>query len=117
MKKIIFALVCGLMVVGAGCGSAQAPAATTTIPATNTQAKTYTLSDITKHATTTDCWMVISSKVYDVTSYIPNHPGGEKILAGCGKDATAMFGSIKDGKGHSDYAKSLHTDYYVGDLK
>jgi len=117
MKKMIFGLVCGLMVVGAGCGSAQAPAATTTIPAANTQVKTYSLSDVAKHATATDCWMVISGKVYDVTNYIPNHPGGDKMMAGCGKNATAMFNGIKGGKGHSDYAKSLHADYYVGDLK
>jgi cytochrome b involved in lipid metabolism len=61
--------------------------------------------------------MAISGKVYDVTSYRPNHPGGDKMAAGCGKDATAMFNGIKGGKGHSDYAKSLQTDYYVGDLK
>lgn len=117
MKKMIFAFVCGLMVIGAGCGSAQAPAATTTIPAANTQAKTYSLSDVAKHATSTDCWMIISNKVYDVTSYIPNHPGGDRITAGCGKDATTIFTGIKGGKGHSDYAKSLQTDYYIGDLK
>ncbi|MHB8830773.1 MAG: cytochrome b5 domain-containing protein [Patescibacteria group bacterium] len=122
MKKMIFALVCGLMVVGAGCGSASAttPAANTNqqiSPVVTPGPKTYSLSDVAAHSTANDCWMVISGKVYNVTSYIPNHPGSDRITAGCGKDATALFGSIKDGKGHSDYAKSLQTDYYLGDLK
>ena len=118
MKKMIFALVCGLMVVGAGCSSTQAANTNQqSNPSVTPGPKTYSLSDVANHSTSSDCWMVISGKVYDVTSYVSNHPGGDKILAGCGKDATAMFGGIKDGKGHSDYAKSLQTDYYVGDLK
>ncbi|MFA6100218.1 MAG: cytochrome b5-like heme/steroid binding domain-containing protein [Patescibacteria group bacterium] len=117
MKTTFYAVACTLIFLGAGCGSAQAPASTTTVPVANPQAKTYSLSDVAMHATSTDCWMAISGKVYDVTSYRPNHPGGDKMAAGCGKDATAMFNGIKGGKGHSDYAKSLQTDYYVGDLK
>ncbi len=38
-----------------------------------------------------DAWMVLNNKVYDVTNYIPFHPGGAKILAGVGRDATELY--------------------------
>jgi hypothetical protein len=40
----------------------------------------YTLADVAKHNSATDCWMVINDKVYDVTSFIDEHPGGDVIL-------------------------------------
>jgi hypothetical protein len=41
-----------------------------------------------------DCWIVIKGKVYDVTSYVEEHPGGESILknAGC---APAALGNAR----------------------
>lgn len=32
--------------------------------------------EISKHASTDDCWLVINGKVYDFTNFAPNHPGG-----------------------------------------
>ena len=55
--------------------------------------------------------MIINNKVYDLTSYVASHPGGTgSILSVCGKDATTMYANI----GHSDYAKSLLSKYYIG---
>jgi cytochrome b involved in lipid metabolism len=54
-------------------------------------AKTYTLADIAKHAVKTDCWTAVRGNVYDLTSFIPSHPGGDRILVVCGKDGTAAF--------------------------
>lgn len=37
-------------------------------------------------------WMAIENKVYNVSAYMPFHPGGDKeLLRGAGKDATKMF--------------------------
>lgn len=62
--------------------------------------------------------MIIREKVYNFTSYLPNHPGGlEKIVPYCGKDATMAF-ETKDKnpvKPHSKYAESLLNQYYIGD--
>lgn len=38
-----------------------------------------------------DCWTLVNGRVYDVTNYIPYHPGGKKIMLGAGKDATQLF--------------------------
>jgi cytochrome b involved in lipid metabolism len=61
--------------------------------------------------------MVIEGKVYDVTSFIPTHPGGDEILKGCGKDATSMFNSRPtDGTSHSTLARAQLQSFYIGDL-
>lgn len=57
--------------------------------------KKITLSEISKHNTESDCWMVIRNCVYDVTEYIPYHPGGiPELMKGAGKDATALFNEV-----------------------
>ena len=32
------------------------------------------------HKDRDDVWMIISNKVYDVTKYLEDHPGGEEVL-------------------------------------
>lgn len=43
-----------------------------------------TKAEVSKHSTAKSCWVVIDSKVYDVTSYLTQHPGGAAILLGQG---------------------------------
>jgi len=76
-----------------------------------------TLSEIAKHTTSSDCWMIISGKVYSVGSYASAHPGGSRaILSFCGKDGTVAF-QTKGGKGsHSQNAVNLLASYYIGDV-
>lgn len=65
---------------------------------TESQNKTYTLAIIATHNSETDCWMVVREKVYDVTSYISNHPNGD-IIDGCGKEATTLFDEVNKHRG------------------
>lgn len=80
---------------------------TTATPAVNA----YTLADVSKHTSESDCWMAIDGNVYNVTSFIPNHPGGRQMLLGCGKDASSMFNGI-----HSSQARSLLPQFLIGKL-
>lgn len=48
-------------------------------------------NELRQHKKSDDCWMVLNGVVYDVTEYIPRHPGGTIILDAAGKDATALF--------------------------
>merc|ERR1739845_16091 len=42
-----------------------------------------------------DCWVVVSGQVLDVTKFLGEHPGGElAILTFAGKDATEEFNMI-----------------------
>lgn len=51
-----------------------------------------TPSELVKHKSKDDCWTVLGGRVYNITPYLPFHPGGEKILmAVAGKDGTNLF--------------------------
>jgi len=55
----------------------------------------YTLADVSKHNTKTDCWVVVNDEVLNVTNFLKDHPGGElAILTFAGKDATEEFNMI-----------------------
>ncbi|KAG0215135.1 hypothetical protein BGX28_000840 [Mortierella sp. GBA30] len=52
----------------------------------------YTLSDVKEHNSYDDAWTVLNGKVYNITPYLPFHPGGEKELMRCaGRDGTRLF--------------------------
>lgn len=58
-----------------------------------------TMSVVAQHNTKASCYTVVDGLVYDITSYIPFHPGGERdIMKACGRDATSMFHSKHDSK-------------------
>jgi cytochrome b involved in lipid metabolism len=82
------------------------------------------MGEISKHNKQSDCWMLIDGKVYDITSYFGEHPGGNSNMsATCGTDATSAYmtkdpnaSSGSRGQDHSSKAKNLLSDYYLGDL-
>jgi cytochrome b involved in lipid metabolism/uncharacterized membrane protein len=61
---------------------------------TDTTGTGITVAQVATHNKATDCWIIIKSDVYDLTSYIQQHPGGAGVLTNlCGKDATSAFES------------------------
>lgn len=71
----------------------------TTSSSTVTTPKTYTLANVAEHKDATSCWSVVNGVVYDLTSWIANHPGGKKaILSICGKDGTQAFSGKHGGQ-------------------
>ena len=76
--------------------------------------KLLTLGEVQKHNTKKDAWTIIENKVYNISSWIPKHPGGEIIMKALGKDATQLF--IEHG--HPSYVKkTILPKYYIGNLK
>ncbi|CAG8982946.1 hypothetical protein HYALB_00003524 [Hymenoscyphus albidus] len=52
-------------------------------------------SQVAEHNSKESCWVIIHGKAYDVTEFLPEHPGGPKIiLKYAGKDATEEFDPI-----------------------
>ena len=46
----------------------------------------------TKNNTEKSCWVILFDKVYDVTTFMVDHPGGkDAIMLFAGKDATEEF--------------------------
>ena len=60
------------------------------------------MKEISKHARFDDCWTVIDGKVYDISDFMYDHPGGPYILLyrAAGKDASTDFHS----QGHTSDA-------------
>ncbi|KAL3419335.1 mitochondrial cytochrome b2 [Phlyctema vagabunda] len=57
--------------------------------------KFYDTIEITNHNRPDDCWVVLYSKVYDVTDFLSSHPGGaDAITRLAGQDATEDFDLI-----------------------
>merc|ERR1711972_907283 len=55
----------------------------------------YTLDEVAKHTSKSDCWVVVNGEVLDVTKFLSEHPGGElAILTFAGKDASEEFNMI-----------------------
>ncbi|XP_076932786.1 cytochrome b5-like isoform X2 [Bidens hawaiensis] len=75
--------------------------------------KTLVFADVAKHNKSDDCWIIISGKVYNVTSFMDDHPGGgEVMLKVTGIDATVPFSDV----GHSEKANGMMEKYYVDEI-
>ena len=50
------------------------------------------ISEVKKHNSRDDCWSIVSGKVYNLTSYVQQHPGGIELISSiCGIDGSAAF--------------------------
>ncbi|EXB83850.1 Cytochrome b5, seed isoform [Morus notabilis] len=73
--------------------------------------KVFAFDEVAKHNHKKDCWIIISGKVYNVTEFLEEHPGGDEVLLlAAEKDATDDFEDV----GHSDTAREMMEKYYVG---
>lgn len=62
-------------------------------------AGTYTAAQVATHASASNCWTIVNGSVYNVTSWISQHPGGKQaIVSMCGRDASASFDSQHGGQ-------------------
>ena len=51
-------------------------------------------AELSKHRSRTSAWVAVRGRVYDVTAFLPRHPGGiNSLLQSCGGDGTAAFSS------------------------
>jgi monoamine oxidase len=77
------------------------------------EVKAFTLGEVKKHNKKNDAWTIIENKVYDITTWIPTHPGGDVILKAVGKDGTRLFKSVN----HPSFVKeNVLPKYYIGNL-
>ncbi|EPQ58962.1 cytochrome b5 [Gloeophyllum trabeum ATCC 11539] len=77
------------------------------------EGKVVSLEELKQHTSKDKLWLLVNGKVYDVTKFIDEHPGGDEVMiAEAGKDATEAFEDV----GHSDEARAMMPAMLVGDF-
>merc|ERR1712216_243282 len=80
---------------------------------TEPEVKGIKMEEVEKHSSVDDLWLVIDGKVYDVTPFMDDHPGGGEImLSAAGKDGTQDFEDV----GHLPHARELLKKYYLDEF-
>lgn len=77
----------------------------------------YAVAEVADHNSEDDCWTIVSGSVYDITSYVSRHPGGDEILRACGEDATTMFTQREDASGDAIGSGTPHSSSAAGQLE
>jgi cytochrome b involved in lipid metabolism len=70
-----------------------------------------TWTEVSRHKSKNDLWLVIRGQVYNVTDFVDEHPGGEEVLLDvAGQDATQAFEDVE----HSEQARAILGTLFVG---
>ncbi|XP_060630966.1 cytochrome b5 [Anolis sagrei] len=73
----------------------------------------HTLEEIQKHNHSQSTWIILHNRIYDLTKFLEEHPGGEEVLREqAGGDATESFEDV----GHSTDARTLSDTFIIGEL-
>eukprot|EP00162_Nutomonas_longa_P024850 comp9287_c0_seq1/m.10668 comp9287_c0_seq1/g.10668 ORF comp9287_c0_seq1/g.10668 comp9287_c0_seq1/m.10668 type:complete len:126 (+) comp9287_c0_seq1:17-394(+) len=73
--------------------------------------KEISREEVSQHSSNSDCWVVINGKVYNVTKFLSEHPGGEEVIVElAGQDCTQEFEDV----GHSANAREMLAKYEIG---
>lgn len=87
--------------------------AETTDPSATAGVKLFRKEEIVEHKNKNSCWIILHDKVYDVSKFLDEHPGGEEVLLEQGgTDATENFEDV----GHSTDARDLLPEYFIGEI-
>ncbi|OJJ63811.1 hypothetical protein ASPSYDRAFT_38471 [Aspergillus sydowii CBS 593.65] len=75
---------------------------------------TFTKAEVESHNSADSCYVTLGSKVYDITSFVEDHPGGgDLVLEYAGKDVTEILRDPISHE-HSESAYEILDDSLVG---
>ncbi|KAL0576079.1 fatty acid alpha-hydroxylase [Marasmius crinis-equi] len=78
--------------------------------------KIFDAEDVAAHKSSSSCWVSRNGRVYDITSFLPDHPGGDDIvLKYAGQDIGAAMADKTEHE-HSDSAYEMIDDFCIGRL-
>ncbi|CAH0727684.1 unnamed protein product, partial [Brenthis ino] len=75
---------------------------------------TYTADEVSKHDNKDSFWVTYRHGVYDVTSFLPSHPGGEQILNAAGLSVEPFWNVY--GMHKTEEVYKLLESYRIGNL-
>ena len=75
----------------------------------------FSLTEVARHSSAEDCWMVINGTVYNFTAYLPTHPSKPSfILPWCGREASEAYQTKTRGRAHSPQADQSLAAFAIG---
>ncbi|KAG0167227.1 fatty acid alpha-hydroxylase [Apophysomyces sp. BC1034] len=78
--------------------------------------RNYSLAQVQTHNKRGDCWVIYKGKVYDITEFMPDHPGGDDlILKYGGKDITEIMSDVLEHE-HSEVAYEILLEHEIGEF-
>lgn len=76
---------------------------------------TYTRSQVSSHSSPSDGWIIINASIYDVSNFLPLHPGGSGVLLpylGGKQDASEIFFGL-----HRSIVLKQYSRLVIGTIK
>ena len=85
-----------------------------TMSSVNKRIKIYALEDVQSHKTS--CWVYRGNKVYDVSTFLPDHPGGDDLILKYAGQSIDQAMKNPEEHEHSDSAYDMLEEYLIGRL-
>jgi len=83
----------------------------------STETKKFSAEEIAKHNSMEDLWLVIAGKVYDVTKFAAEHPGGPELLSDHAGSVDEEVTEDYENAEHSTLAQKQLEEYFIGELE
>lgn len=81
----------------------------------DTSMKEITLAEVQTANNTEKCWAIVNGNVYDLTTWVGQHPGGKQAIKQiCGKDGSTAFNRQHGGQAQAEKALA---SFQIGILK
>ncbi|KAF8873462.1 oxidoreductase [Mucidula mucida] len=76
--------------------------------------KIFTVEDVAGHRSPSSCWLSYRGKVYNVSGFLADHPGGEDIILRYGGQPVDSVMNDKDEHEHSEAAYDMLEEFLIG---
>lgn len=93
-----------------------------TVPPSNQSTKNQTstgisAAELARHDTQSDCWVGYKGDVYDLTAWLPRHPGSAAAIAPYCGTSSEFEAAFKDQHGTSQVARMKEEAIFKGKLQ
>ncbi|MEK6895340.1 MAG: cytochrome b5-like heme/steroid binding domain-containing protein [Nanoarchaeota archaeon] len=76
-----------------------------------------TFNELAKHSSENDCWVGFQGKAYDITSWLPRHPGSAGAISPYCGTAKEFEDAFTKKHGTSKVSLFMKVATYMGDIK